>query len=105
MNWDHHNGKAVKSVRRAEGQSYITFETGEEISVPGELSPTLVGQSLLAVESGQLIFGYSQPGKPAMRQTEIPTGESEIAAQEEEVKPAKAKPKGSRQSRSKGKRG
>ncbi len=109
MNFDHHNGKVVKSVTVQEGETSITFETDEIITVPGELSVNLVGQSLLLVENGQLIFGYSYPNKPASREVEIPTGEEELVEEDdvapEEAKKGANKGTGGRQKPSKGTNG
>lgn len=117
MNFDHHNGKAVKSVRNHDGRGGITFEDGSLLDVPNEVPADLVGQSLLLVEDDKLIFGYTQPGQPAMRQTEIPIDTPQLAGQDETIEPmdidqaheaaeeAQKKPSKGRQSSSKGKNG
>lgn len=110
MRFDHHNGKRVESISNAEGEATITFEGGDTIKVPGELPTSLVGQSLLMVEEGQLIFGFTRPDAPAVRQTEISHGDQQDEPETVEApKPkragrsVKARAAGGRQSRSKGK--
>lgn len=108
MNYDHHNGKTVKSVEPGDNESIITFDTGDVITVPGIVSPSVAGQALLLVEPGQLVFGAPQAQGPAIRQTEIPVPEEpvEVEPVTKEAKPkrsVKKAPKGGRQSRSKGK--
>lgn len=106
MSFDHHNGKQVKSVEAGDKESTITFETGDVIIVPGVVSPSVIGQALLLVEPGQLVFGRTQAQGPAIRQTEI-----EIPDEPVEVEPVQKKvgakrsankATGGRQSRSKG---
>ena len=107
-NYDHHNGKTVKSVEPGENETTITFETGDVIRVPGEVSSSVVGQALLLVEPGQLVFGAPQASGPAIRQTEIPVPEEpvEVEPVQKQIRPKgrrNVKGTGGRQSRSKGK--
>ena len=107
MNYDHHNGKTVKSVQPGDNESTITFETGESITVPGTVSSSVVGQALLLVEPGQLVFGRPQAQGPAIRQMEVEIPEEEPVKVEPVKRTLKGKKGTSRKatgSRSRGKK-
>jgi hypothetical protein len=91
MNYDHHNGKPVKSVRNHGERCEITFEDDSLIDVPGNFSDALIGQSLLLVEEDgeddKLVFGWPQKDGPAQRQAEISVPGARVVAAEETVEP------------------